>query len=92
MWGLEKDLENANLLSLDGYMVPLSFPSGLVVKNPPASQEPQETWILPMGWEDPLEESMTTHFSIFAWRIPWTEEPRGPQSMGLKESDTTEAT
>ena len=51
-------------------MVPLSFPSGLVVKNPPASQEPQETWILSMVWEDPLEENMTTHFSIFAWRIP----------------------
>ena len=65
---------------------------GATLKNPPASQEPQETWILSMVWEDPLEENMTTHFSIFAWRIPWTEEPRGPQSMGLKESDTTEAT
>ena len=92
MWGLEKDLENAHLLNLDGYMVPLSFPSDLVVKNPPASQELQKTWILSMGWEDPLEESMTTRFSIFAWRIPWTEEPCGPQHMGHKESDMTEAT
>ena len=35
-----------------------------------------------LGWEDPLEEEMTTHSSIFAWRIPWTEQPRGLQSMG----------
>ena len=85
-------MENANLLNLDGCMVPLGFPSGPAVKNSLASQEPQETRILSVGWEDPLEESMTTHFSIFACRIPWTEEPRGPQSMGHKESDMTEAT
>ena len=36
-----------------------------------------------LGQEDPLEEGMATHSSILAWRIPWTEEPRGPQSMGL---------
>ena len=35
-----------------------------------------------LGQEDPLEESMATHFSILAWRIPWTEEPGGLQSMG----------
>ena len=35
-----------------------------------------------MGWEDPLEESMAPHSSILAWRIPWTEEPGGLQSMG----------
>ena len=40
-----------------------------------------------LGWEDPLEEGMATHSSILAWRIPWTEEV---QSMGHKESDTTE--
>ena len=34
------------------------------------------------GWEDPLEEDMATHSSILAWRIPWTEEPGGPQSLG----------
>ena len=50
----------------------------------------QETWIRPLGWEDPLEESMVTHFSILAWGIPWTEESCGLQSMGLPESDTTE--
>ena len=35
-----------------------------------------------LGWEDPLEEDMATHFSILAWRIPWTEEPDGLQSTG----------
>ena len=37
-----------------------------------------------LGGEDPLEESMTTHSSILAWRIPWTEEPGGLQSMGMQ--------
>ena len=41
-------------------------------------------------WEDPLEESMTTHSSILAWRIPMTEEPGGYRPWGHKESDTTE--
>ena len=43
-----------------------------------------------LGWEDSLEEEMATHSSIFAWRIPWTEEPGRLQSTGLQESDTTE--
>ena len=42
----------------------------------------QETWVQFLGWEDPLEKEMTTPSSIFAWRIPWTEEPGGLQSMG----------
>ena len=41
-----------------------------------------ETWVWSLGWEDPLEEGMATHSSILAWRIPWTEEPGGLQSMG----------
>ena len=41
------------------------------------------------GWEDPLEKEMATHSSILAWKIPWTEEPGGLQSMGSQESDTT---
>ena len=45
-----------------------------MVKNLPAIQEPQETWVLSLYWEDPLEEGMATHSSILAWRIPWTEE------------------
>ena len=38
-------------------------------------------WVLSLGQEDPLEEGMATHSSILAWRIPWTEEPGGLQSM-----------
>ena len=45
-------------------------------------QKTQETWVMSLGWEDPLEQKMATHFSIPAWRIPWTEEPGGLQSMG----------
>ena len=43
----------------------------------------QETQILSMGWEDPLEKGMATHSSTLSWEIPWTEEPGGQQSMGL---------
>ena len=44
----------------------------------------QETRVRPLGWEDPLEECMATHSSVLAWRIPWTEEPGGLQSIGLQ--------
>jgi len=53
-----------------------------VVKNLPAVQEMQETWVLSLDQEDPLEEEMATQSSILAWRIPWTEEPGGLQSTG----------
>ena len=53
-------------------------------------QETQEMWVRSLGWEDPLEEEMVTHSSILAWKIPWTEEPGGLQSMSHKVSDTTE--
>ena len=49
-----------------------------MVKNPPAIQE---TWVQFLDWEDSLEEDMATKFSILPWRIPWTEEPHGLQSM-----------
>ena len=58
------------------------FPSGLVVKNLPAVQETQETQVQSLHGEDPLEEEMAIHSSILAWRIPWTEEPGGLQSVG----------
>ena len=57
------------------------------MKNPPTVQE---TWVGSLGWEDPLEEEMVPHASILAWEVPWTEDPGGLQSMGHKESDTTE--
>ena len=43
-----------------------------------------ETWVLSLGWEDPLERGTATHSSILAWRIPWTEETSRLQSMGSK--------
>ena len=49
-----------------------------MVKNLPAIQE---TWVRSLGQEDPLEKGMAIHSSILAWRIPWTEEPGGLQSM-----------
>ena len=42
----------------------------------------QETRVQSLGWEDPLEKGMATYSSILAWKIPWTEEPSGLQSMG----------
>ena len=50
-------------------------------KNLPAMQE---TWVLSLCWEDPLEKGMATHSSILAWRSPWTEETGGLQSLGLQ--------
>ena len=44
----------------------------------------RETWVRSLGQEDPLEEEMAIHSSILAWRIPWTKEPRGLQSMGTQ--------
>ena len=55
-------------------------------------QETEETQIRSLGRDDPLEEHMATHSSVLAWRIPWTEEPGGPQSRGHKELDVTEVT
>ena len=42
----------------------------------------QETWVQSLGWEDSLEKGKATHSSILAWKIPWTEEPGGPQTLG----------
>ena len=64
-----------------------------MVKHLPAMRE---AWVRSLDQEDPLEKGMATHSSILAWRIPWTEEPGGLQSMGLQrvtteqESDMTE--
>ena len=50
----------------------------------------KETQVQPLGLEDPLEKGRATHSSILAWRILWTEEPGGIQSMELQESDMSE--
>ena len=52
-----------------------------MVKNLPAMQETQ---VRSLGWEDPLEKRMATYSSILAWRVPWTEEPGGLQSIGFQ--------
>ena len=52
-----------------------------MVKNPPAKEE---TWVRPLGQEDPLEKGMSTLSSILAWRISWTKEPGELQSTGLQ--------
>ena len=53
-----------------------------MVKNLPVMQE---TWVRPLGQEDPLEKEMTTQSSTLAWEFPWTEEPGGLQSMGSQK-------
>ena len=60
-----------------------------VVKNLPAMQKTQ---VQSLGWEDLIEKGMATHSSIPAWRIPWTEEPGGLQSMGLQRVRNNSAT
>ena len=58
------------------------FPGGSMLKNPPAMQETQ---VLSLGWEEPLEKGMATHSRILAWEIPGTEEPGGLQSVGSQK-------
>ena len=58
-----------------------------MVKNPPAMGE---TWVQPLGWEDPLEEGMATHSSILAWRIPVDRGAWRATVLTVTESDTTE--
>ena len=70
----------------------MGFPGGSEVKNPPAQQETQETWIRSLGWGDALEEGVAIHCSILAWRIPWTEGPGRLQSIGSQSVNVTEAT
>ena len=55
--------------------VNLGFPGGACGKEPACRCRRHETQVLSVGQEDPLEEGMATHFSILAWRVPWTEEP-----------------
>ena len=65
---------------MESYNKIKGFPGGSVVKDPPTIQETKETQVRSPGQEDLLEESLETHSSILAWRIPWKEEPGRPQS------------
>ena len=69
---------------------PIHYYASLVAQLVKSLPVMQETWVRSLGWEDPLEKEMAAHSSILAWRIPWTEEPGGLQSMGSQESDTTQ--
>ena len=57
-----------------------------MVKNPPANAGDVRDRVRSLGQEDPLEKGMATHSSIIAWRIPWTEEPGGLQSIGSQRA------
>ena len=77
-------------MSLSGSDIMVSylrhFPGGSVVKDLPAVQELQEVQVRSLGREDPLEKEMVINSSILAWRIPWTEEPGGLQSIGSQRT------
>ena len=98
----DNSLRNARKAVTIGKLVPMYTPRGgsinsievnkywaflvvQMVKNLPAVRE---TWVQSLGQEDPLEKGMTTHSSILAWRIPWTEEPGRLQCMGSLNSWT----
>ena len=67
------------LLSIqDSVFLRINFPAVQTVKNLPVTQK---TRVQSLGWEVPLEKGMAIHSSILAWRIPWTEEPGGLQSL-----------
>ena len=70
----------------------LGFPCGASGKEPICQCRSLKRYGFDPWVEDPLEQGMTTHSSILAWRIPWTEEPGRLQSMGSQRVDTTEAT
>ena len=70
----------------------MGFPCSSVVKNSPAMQEAQETWIWSLVWEDPLKMGMATHFCILGWKTPQTEEPGGQQSTESKKVEHNEMT
>ena len=76
-----------NIKSIEYASIYLGLPCGSVGKEFTCNGE---TWVRSLSWEDPLEKGIATYSRILAWRIPWTEEPGRPQSMELKESDTTE--
>ena len=74
-------LQNLKVVISAATYTSLGYRSGLAVKKPPPAQELQEMRVQSLGQNDLLEEGMATHSSILVWRIPWTEEPGGLQSM-----------
>ena len=70
----------------------MGFQVAPVVKNPLPIQDTQGMWVWSLGWEDTLEEETEVHFSILAWRSPWTERHVGYSPWDRKELDMTEET
>ena len=66
------------------YIVCLYIGASLVAQRVKTLPTIQKTWVQSLGWENPLEKGMATHSGILAWRIKWTEEPEGLQSMGFQ--------
>ena len=81
---LELYVQQSQILNSDSLTFREGFLMAQMVKNPPAMQE---TRVQSLGQEDSLEEENETHSSILAWRIPWTEEPGGLQSLELQRVD-----
>ena len=102
LWTVAHQAPLSMEVSRQEYWSGLPFPSPRDLPNPgiePKSPELAgrffpaelpEMQVRSLGPEDPLEEEMATHSSLLAWKLPWTEEPGGLQSMRLLESDTTE--
>ena len=81
--------ESTQFLYSDPIIIPTGSSDGKESANLPATWE---TWVQSLGEKDPLEKGMATHSSILAWRIPWTEEPGGLQSMGSQRAGHDGAT
>jgi hypothetical protein len=77
-------LYGEDLWYLAAFVLYLGFPGGASGKHMLTLQETQEMWVQSLGQKNPLEEGTTTHSSILAWRIPWTEEPGGLHEVTKK--------
>ena len=75
--------DKANIINNTFFLIEVQmiYTGGSEAKNPHAMQETQ---VRSLGWEDHLEKEMATHSNILAWRISWTEEPSGLQSVELQ--------
>ena len=73
---------NRKRINFQNIQAPYGLPHWLSAKESATFRKMQEIWVQSLGGEDPLQKGMATHSSILAWRIPWTEEPGEPQSMG----------
>ena len=91
VWHKWSDLACSHITNANGSIIYQGAPpTAQLVKNMPAGQETQVTWVQFLGWEDPLEEEMAIHCSILAWKIPWTGELLAGSSLrGHIESDMT---